>query len=190
MPTIFLDRDDTLTDTHGVTKDTARPGDLFDPAKLTLLPGVGEGLRALADAGFSFVVFTSQGAVARGPGGLREVEAVNQRLRDLLAGFGVRLKALYYCPFHPTGTVPRFTREHEWRKPAPGMIHAAVKELGIDLSTAWAIGDMGRDIEAAVNAGIPAERALRVGPEGRFAGLRDAAGHVLRAIGREPAGGR
>lgn len=184
MPTIFLDRDDTLTDTHGVTKDTGRPGDLFDPALLSLLPGVGAGLRGLADAGFRFVVFTSQGAVARGPGGLREVEAVNDRLRALLAAHGVELRALYYCPFHPHGTVPRFTREHDWRKPAPGMILTAVKELAIEVGTAWAIGDMARDIEAAVNAGIAPERALRVGPEGRFAGLGEAAAHILASTRR------
>jgi len=102
------------------------------------------------------------------PATMAQVERVNDRMRELLAKEGARLDALYYCPFHPRGVVPRFTREDSWRKPGPGMILTAARELDLDISRSWAAGDMARDIEAAINAGIDKSRAIRlhaVGPQ-------------------------
>lgn len=160
QPAVFLDRDDTLIDTTAVTRGSGHEGDLGDPELVRLLPGVAESLARLADAGYRLVVFSSQGGVARGRYPLAALEAVNDRLRALLHAAGVRLDAVYACPFHPGGSVPRFTAEHPWRKPAPGMILAAAAELGLDLSRSWAIGDKPRDIESAIAAGIAHERAI------------------------------
>lgn len=190
-PAVFLDRDDTLIDTQGVTKDSARPGDLWQPELVRLMPGVSSALLALREAGFALVVFTSQGGVARGGYGLVEVEAVNDRLRALLAEQGVRLDGLYYCPFHPTGAVAPFNVEHPWRKPAPGMIHAAAGELGLDVAASWAIGDKQRDAEAAVAAGVAPERALVIATSGedgaRFADVCEAASHIVAHAARSGA---
>jgi D-glycero-D-manno-heptose 1,7-bisphosphate phosphatase len=168
-PAVFLDRDDTITNSHPRTAHLPRPGDLLDPDLVELLPGAGEAIAKLNAAGWPVVVFTSQGGIARGDmpppfdrprATLAQVELVNDRVRALLAGFDARLDAIYYCPFHPIGTVPRFTREHQWRKPQPGMLLSAAAELGLDLSRSWAVGDMARDTEAARNAGIPANQAV------------------------------
>lgn len=168
-PAVFLDRDDTITNSHPRTAHLPRPGDLLDPDLVELLPGAGEAIAKLNRAGWPVVVFTSQGGIARGDmpppfdrprATLAQVELVNDRMRALLAGFGARLEAIYYCPFHPSGTVARFTREHEWRKPKPGMLRTAAVELGLDLTRSWAVGDMPRDTEAARNAGIPADQAV------------------------------
>lgn len=186
-PTVFLDRDDTLIDTQGITAQVGRAGDLFDPGLLTeLMPGVGPALARLQHAGVRLVVFTSQGAVARGPGGLREVEQVMDKLRALLAAHGVRLAGLYYSPHHPTGTVAPFNVEHPWRKPAPGMLLAAAAELGVDLATAFAIGDKPRDVEAARNAGIAPERTFLLrtsGEAGDCADVAEAADRILGMLG-------
>lgn len=176
---VFVDRDDTIIDTGGATRDSGRRGDLFDPGLVTLLPGVASALRALQAAGFLIVIYSNQGSVARGPiagsglpGDLRQVERVNDRMRALLRAEGVTIDGCYWCPFHPHGTVARFAHEHPWRKPQGGMLRAAAEELDIDLARSWAIGDMARDREAAINGGIAPERAfwLRVpdghGPEG------------------------
>lgn len=170
-PAVFLDRDDTITNSHPRTAHLPRPGDLLDPELVELLPGAGEAIAKLNGAGWPVVVFTSQGGIARGDmpppfdrprATLAQVELVNDRLRALLGGVGARLDAIYYCPFHPIGTVARFTREHQWRKPNPGMLLTAAAELGLDLSRSWAVGDMARDTEAARNAGIPANQAVQL----------------------------
>jgi len=162
MRAVFLDRDDTLIDTRGATAHTPHPGDLVDPSAVRLLPGVAQGLGRLQQAGYRLVVTTSQGGVARGVGTLADVERVNDRLRGLLAEAGVRLAGVYACPFHPRGVVPAFTAEHPWRKPGPGMILTAADELGIDLRVSAAVGDMARDAEAALAAGIPPDRVCLV----------------------------
>lgn len=182
-PAVFLDRDDTLIDTLAVTRDSARPGDLWQPELVRLMPGVPSALVALREAGFALVVYTSQGGVARGGYGLVEVEAVNDRLRALLAEHGVRLDGLYYCPYHPTGAVAPFNSEHPWRKPAPGMIVTAAHELGLDVAASWAIGDKRRDAEAAVAAGVAPARALVIATCGEagatHADVCEAASHII-----------
>lgn len=188
---MFLDRDDTLIDTQGVTADSARPGDLWRPDLVRLMPGVVPALRRLAQAGLSLIVYTSQGGVARGGYGLVEVEAVNDRLRALLEGStgspGVRLDGLYYCPFHPTGTVAPFNIEHSWRKPAPGMLLAAAQELDINLAASFAVGDKRRDAQAAVNAGIPPGQAFVIATSGEtdpdLPDLPAAASRILEMLG-------
>lgn len=162
-PAVFLDRDDTLIANQEVTAGTPHPGDLCDPALVRLLPGVASGLRRLHDAGFALVVVSNQGCIARGVGTIEQVEACNRRMRDLLrAEAGVELDGVYYCPYHPKGTVAPFNIEHPWRKPAPGMILAAAEDLGLDLSRSWMFGDSERDAEAAIAAGITPSRALLI----------------------------
>ena len=139
---IFLDRDDTL-----ISND----GDLGDPAKVVLLEGVATGLETLRSMGFKLVVVTNQGGVARGRYGEEDVKMVHERLQELV-GEGSPLH-FYYCPFHPEGTVPEYSREHPWRKPAPGMFYEAACELDLDLSKCWGIGDQHRDMQAGRSAG-------------------------------------
>ena len=112
---IFLDRDNTL-----ISND----GDLGDPADVVLLDGVAQGLETLRTLGFELVVVTNQGGVARGRYGEQDVTLVHERLQALV-GESSPLH-FYYCPFHPGGTVPEYTREHPWRKPAPGMLKRAL----------------------------------------------------------------
>ena len=165
-PAVFLDRDDTLIACNGLPAPPppAAPGDLVDPAQVRLLPGVLEACTALKAAGYFLVVVSNQGVVARGGATVGEVEGVNRRVRELLTVEGRGLiDAVYFCPFHPKGRVPEYTREHPWRKPAPGMILAASADHGLDLSRSWLVGDAARDIEAGVAAGLAPHRCLLVG---------------------------
>lgn len=160
-PAVFLDRDDTLIANREVTAGTAHPGDLFDPALVRLLPGVTQSLKSLKKADFALVVVTNQGAVARGRCSTRQVEETNARMTELLRQEGpVEVDAVYYCPYHPRGTVPPYNVEHPWRKPAPGMILHAAADLGLDLDRSWMIGDAERDMRAALAAGIDRERTI------------------------------
>lgn len=190
-PAVFLDRDDTVNRNADLPDAAWRgtPGDLLDPAYAQLLPGVTAALRRVREAGYAIVVITNQGGVARGHGTPDDVEAVDDRIRAHLdAGVPSRapqpightlIDAFYACPFHPGGSVGRFADEHDWRKPRPGMFHAAAAELGLDLSRSWMVGDKDRDLDAAAGAGVPRERCLQVGPHADLAGLPDAVARIL-----------
>lgn len=141
---VFLDRDGTLVED---------PGYLVDPDALTLLPGVDLALKALVQAGYRTVIVTNQSAVARGMAGEDGVRRVNERLCDMLAEKGARIDAVYYCPFHPEGTVAEYRRDSACRKPAPGMLRRAAQELDLDLASCWMVGDADRDVEAGRRAG-------------------------------------
>ncbi|MBL0927677.1 MAG: HAD-IIIA family hydrolase [Phycisphaerales bacterium] len=150
-PAVFFDRDDTLIHCSDVTPD----GDLGDPALVQLRPGALECCRALAAAGFVLAVVSNQGGVARGKYPETAVEACNRRAGELLHDHLGRslISAFRFCPYHPRGTVPEYTREHPWRKPQPGMILDLASVLGLDLDASWAVGDMDRDCQAGRSAG-------------------------------------
>lgn len=189
---VFIDRDDTLNvnaDLPPQAWGTGRRGDLLNPAFVQLLPGALDACVRLREAGFALVVYTNQSGVAFGSGTLRDVDATNARLDELLTAGGKRLiEAFYSSPFHPDGTCEPFNCAHDWRKPGPGMIVAAARELGIDLDRSWIVGDHARDREAGIAGGIAPNRALKIGPEEAHADLAEAAEHIIRTT--EQASGR
>ncbi len=144
---VFLDRDNTL-----IVND----GDLGDPDAVRLIDGVAPALVRLGRAGWRLVVVSNQGGVARGRFTEQDVEAVNLRIAELVDGqAGTRglIDRFYWCPYHPEGTVERYRREHPWRKPQPGMLIQASRDMAIDLEQSWMIGDQPRDVAAGRAAG-------------------------------------
>jgi len=144
---VFLDRDGTLIQD---------PGYLSNPDEVALLPGVGDALRALQNAGFALVVVTNQSGIARGKYTVSDYELVAARLEALLAEHGVELLASYFCPYHPDGTVAPFDVEHDDRKPNAGMWLRAAEDHGIDLASSYSIGDGERDAVAGKRVGTRA----------------------------------
>lgn len=141
---IFLDRDDTLI------KD---PGYISSPDQVELLDGVAEALIKLKELGYKLIVASNQSAVARGMVTEKVLDKIHDRLKELLAEKNAFLDRIYYCPYHPDGVVPKYRKESKNRKPNPGMLLTAAKELDIDLSQSWCIGNSDRDIEAGYRAG-------------------------------------
>ncbi|MFD7615583.1 D-glycero-alpha-D-manno-heptose-1,7-bisphosphate 7-phosphatase [Streptomyces sp. NPDC059802] len=141
---VFLDRDGTLTEPRHYP---SRPEDLV------LQLGIGAPLRALQHAGWALVVVTNQSGVARGFFTERSLGAMHERLTALIAAQGVRLDGIYACPHHPDGTVPEYRVTCACRKPAPGMLHQAALDLGLDCSRSWTVGDSSCDIAAGRAAG-------------------------------------
>ena len=50
-------------------------------------------------------------------------------------------------------TVDAYRREHPWRKPNPGMILQAARDMRLDLERSWMVGDQMRDVDAGRTAG-------------------------------------
>jgi D-glycero-D-manno-heptose 1,7-bisphosphate phosphatase len=142
---IFLDRDNTLI---------ANDGDLGDPRRVALLRGAAAAVSSLRGLGYAIVVVTNQGGVARGKYSEADVDAVNYRIAELVKKTsGAVIDRFYYCPYHPEATIEDYRRDHPWRKPAPGMLLQASRDMDIDLVNSWMIGDQVRDVAAGQAAG-------------------------------------
>lgn len=173
---VFLDRDGVLIE------DTGYPD---NPAALVLLPGVGEGLRRLAAAGWGLVVVTNQSGAARGYFTLERLAAVHDRLARLVEAEGVQFNGIFFCPHHPAGSVAALARHCACRKPEPGMLCAAARMLDLQLPRCWIVGDRDSDIQAGVAAGVPGllvggEPGVTLGARDRVDGLLDAADLICR----------
>lgn len=148
---VFLDRDGTVIREKNY---------LGDPADVELLPGAADGIQRLRAAGFLAVLTTNQSGVARGFFTEDAVRKVHERLELLLAQAGTRLDAAYYCPHLPEGGVGAYAKICDCRKPAPGMIRAAVRDWGIDLAQSWVVGDKADDLRFGRGLGLPAVLVL------------------------------
>jgi D-glycero-D-manno-heptose 1,7-bisphosphate phosphatase len=138
--------------------DTGYPS---KPEQVLLLAGVKEGLTSLRSAGFKLVIITNQSGIGRGILGEDDFWAVQARLESLLGQD--QITATYFCPDHPD-------KPSERRKPAPGMLLQAARDLDLDLTASFMIGDKESDIQAGLNAGVKAAIWLSHGTHSRFAG--------------------
>lgn len=130
---VLLDRDGTLIE------DVPYNG---DPEKVRPLPGVRAALDRLRAAGLRLAVVTNQSGLARGHFDEEQMRAVHARVEELLGGFDAWL----VCPHDDADGC-------DCRKPSPGLVHAAARDLGTSASRCVLIGDIGRDVGAALAAG-------------------------------------
>ncbi len=141
---IFLDRDGTLIHEKNYTKD---------PADIEFVAGVFPLLRQARAQGWQLVVITNQAGVAQGLMTEAEVRYFNAIMCVQLRAQDVILDGIYFCPHHPSKGFAPYVTDCHCRKPKPGMLLQAARELGIDLKKSWMIGDRRADIEAGWNAG-------------------------------------
>jgi D,D-heptose 1,7-bisphosphate phosphatase len=171
-PAIFLDRDGTLN---------IEIGGVRHPQDLELIPGVAEALIALRNSGFYLVVVTNQSIIARGQASEDDVAAVHRRLESELGKAGAHLDGIYVCPHHPDIGLPGERADLkivcDCRKPAIGLVERACRDLSIDRSASWMIGDQTRDVEMARRAGLRSILLL-TGAAGRDGQFACAADHV------------
>jgi D,D-heptose 1,7-bisphosphate phosphatase len=148
-PAVFLDRDGTLN---------YECGWLNSPEQLRLIPGAAEAVRAINESRRLAVVISNQPVIARGECTETELGTIHNKLEWLLGEEHAFLNAIYYCPHHPDegfrGERSELKFACSCRKPATGLLDLARRELNIDVSRSWMIGDSARDIETAANFGI------------------------------------
>jgi D-glycero-D-manno-heptose 1,7-bisphosphate phosphatase len=138
---MFLDRDGVLIEDAGL---------LTHADEIRVFPGVPEALERLKQAGFALVVISNQAVVARG---LLTETQVAELEREVEARLGTKLDGFYFCPHHPQATLPEYRTQCDCRKPRPGLIFQAARELGLDLPGSFMVGDRPTDLLAGVRAG-------------------------------------
>jgi D-glycero-D-manno-heptose 1,7-bisphosphate phosphatase len=146
---VFLDRDGTIIEEVGY---------LDRPERVELFPWTIDAIRVLNQAGLAVVLVSNQSGVARGFFTESVVDAVHQRLSDLLAEGGARIDAYYYCPHHPDGKLPQYSQKCGCRKPGRGLVDRAEKELGIDPARSFVVGD--RWLDVALGRAVGARSVL------------------------------
>ncbi|MBK8574752.1 MAG: D-glycero-beta-D-manno-heptose 1,7-bisphosphate 7-phosphatase [Elusimicrobia bacterium] len=137
-PAVFLDRDGTLN----VEKDY-----VYRYEDWEWVPGAVEGMRKLRGLGFRLVVVSNQSGIARGYFGISDVRALHDQVARDLLDKGIEVAGFYFCPHGPGEGC-------DCRKPRPGLILQAEKDLKIDLAHSYMVGDKRIDVQAAQAAGV------------------------------------
>jgi D-glycero-D-manno-heptose 1,7-bisphosphate phosphatase len=143
---IFFDRDNTLIVNNGY---------LGDPNGVVLVEGAAEAVAMARDLGYLVVTASNQSGVARGMFTEDDVRAVDARMDELLRQANAKaiIDLHEFCPFHPEAKADKYRMDSDLRKPKPGMLLRAARQLDLDLGRCWMIGDSPRDIEAGKAAG-------------------------------------
>ncbi len=151
QPAVFLDRDGTLI------KEVSAQG-LHKIDDLELLPGVAEAVHELNHAGLRAVLVTNQPVIAKGFCTEADLQLIHNKLETLLGREHAFLDRIYFCPHHPEKGFPGERAELkiacDCRKPKPGMLFQAQRDLSIDFAQSWMIGDTTIDVQTARNAGV------------------------------------
>ncbi|MGY6271347.1 D-glycero-alpha-D-manno-heptose-1,7-bisphosphate 7-phosphatase [Achromobacter denitrificans] len=143
-PAVFLDKDGTVLADEPYN---------VDPDRMAYAPQAFAGLARLGAAGAVLVVVSNQPGVARGLFAACALDAVRLKLDAMFRAAGARLDGFYWCPHHPDGVVAGYAIECGCRKPRPGLLLRAAREMALDLDASWFIGDILDDVEAGNLAG-------------------------------------
>jgi D-glycero-D-manno-heptose 1,7-bisphosphate phosphatase len=170
---VFLDRDGVIN------RAIPRDGTPFAPNRLAdfeILPDAPEACRRLKAAGYLLVVATNQPDIGRGTMAMSELEAMHRKMLE-----SVPIDRIEICT-HPGGKLS----DCDCRKPKPGMLLRAARELGIDLKRSWMVGDRWRDVDCGHAAGCRTvfidmnyEEKLREMPDFRAKNLAEAVEIIL-----------
>lgn len=144
-PALFLDRDGVINQEVGY---------LHRCEDVRWVEGIFPLCRTAVALGYRLVVVTNQSGIARGLYTTADFEALMRWIGAEFQAEGVPLDAVYHCPYHPEHGIGEWRREHEDRKPGPGMLRRAARELGVDLGRSVLVGDRCSDIAAANAAGL------------------------------------
>jgi len=142
---VFLDRDGVIT--------KEPPYYAHKINQLELIPKSAEAIRLLNESGFKVIVISNQSGVARGYYQEKDIQKYNNEMKKQLKEKGAHIDAIYYCPHHPEAAIKKYRIDCECRKPKPGMLRQAEKDLNLNLKLSFLVGDKMSDIEAGYRAG-------------------------------------
>ena len=169
---LFLDRDGVLNQDHGYTYKTA---------DLKILDGVIEGMKAISNLGYKFIIITNQSGISRGLFTIDDFHNFMNRLIKVLSEHHISIFDYFFCPHHPDGVVSDYAHICPCRKPKPGLIFQARDKHDLDLSLSALIGDSESDILAGKNADIPLNILLTDSSFPRDSKASDIAGYLIQA---------
>ncbi|VFP84090.1 D-glycero-beta-D-manno-heptose-1,7-bisphosphate 7-phosphatase [Candidatus Erwinia haradaeae] len=153
-PAIFVDRDGTINLDHGY---------VFQIDHFQFIDGIINAMQELILMGFSLVIVTNQSGIARGVFTITQFIILTTWMKKSLLEHDVHIDGVYFCPHHPMAAIKEWRQLCSCRKPKPGMLLTAKKELHIDMSASYMIGDKIEDMQAAQAAGVGKNILVRSG---------------------------
>jgi D-glycero-D-manno-heptose 1,7-bisphosphate phosphatase len=168
---VFLDRDGVLVEETGYLHKT---GDIV------LIPAASQAIVRLNTAGIPVIIVTNQAGIGHGYYTWHEFEQVQRAIEEQLRPAAI--DGVWACAYHPDAAVNELRREHDFRKPNPGMILDAAACLNIDVQDSWLVGDKRLDIECAIRAGLAGAVLVRTGYGRRHESQLDALRSLACAI--------
>jgi D,D-heptose 1,7-bisphosphate phosphatase len=146
---VFLDRDGTLNVEQGLIRQAE---------DLEVFPFTGSAIRRLNEAEWRTVLVSNQPIIARGEVTEAQLRRIHARLETEIGRDHAYLDRIYICPHHPDRGFPGERADLkircDCRKPAPGLVFNAQRDLNIDLASSWYVGDSSADLGAAEAAGV------------------------------------
>jgi D-glycero-D-manno-heptose 1,7-bisphosphate phosphatase len=133
---LFLDRDGVINE------DSAYP---FKPEHIVFKKEIFDLCRKALEKDYCIVVVTNQAGVAKGYFTEDDVKKLHEWMNDRFLEQGVTIAGFYYCPFHKKATVEKYRVDSDCRKPKPGMLLQAARDLNIDFSKSLMVGDKASD---------------------------------------------
>lgn len=143
-PAVFLDRDGTINEQMGYINHISR---------FHLLPGVAAAIRELNDHSIPVVVVTNQSGLARGYFPEELLLAVHEKMKRQLTEYGAHVDGIYVCPHHPEAKREQYRVACDCRKPKPGLLLQAARDMGLDLAASYVVGDRWSDLKTAAACG-------------------------------------
>ena len=144
-PALFLDRDGVINVDHAYVHRIE---------DFEFIPGIFELCRRAKALGYLLVVVTNQAGIGRGLYSEAQFHALTNWMKARFADEGAALDGVYFCPTHPTAGMGDYRVESAHRKPGPGMLLQAARELDIDLARSAIVGDKMSDMRAGAAAGL------------------------------------
>jgi D-glycero-D-manno-heptose 1,7-bisphosphate phosphatase len=149
---IFLDRDGVVNELvyfpeQGIIDSP------FTPDQFCLCPGVPLAIKRFQNKGYKVIIVSNQPGIAKGHITQNNFDRIDANMNTQLAAEGVSLDGIYYCLHHPKAIIEQYRSDCLCRKPKPGLILKAARDLNIDVSQSWYIGDNLTDIQAGVLTG-------------------------------------
>ncbi|MCI0692481.1 D-glycero-beta-D-manno-heptose 1,7-bisphosphate 7-phosphatase [candidate division KSB1 bacterium] len=141
---VFLDRDGTINEEVNY---------LSRPDQLRLIAGAAEAIKRLNQAGLKVVIITNQAGIARGYFSEAALQQIHLELIKMLRAQDAHIDAIYYCPHHPTAGIGVYKKDCNCRKPKPGLLEKAARELNLDLHQSFIAGDKPADLQAGEAVG-------------------------------------
>ncbi len=152
MKAVFLDRDGVINELI-YYREQGIIDSPFTVKQFRLLPGVGEAIKKFRETDYKVVLVSNQPGLAKGHMSRKTEDKIREKMKEELAKDGAFLDGEYYCFHHPEAKIEKLKANCECRKPKPGLLLQAAKEMDIDLAHSWMIGDGLTDVRAGKEAG-------------------------------------